>query len=60
MTIKDVRNFSRIKTEIDNTTIKGIKNFCILKKENEAIKDRIIKDIRKLFKREEEEYYKPV
>ena len=30
------------------------------KKENEAIKDRVIRDIRNLFEHEEEDYYKPV
>ena len=32
----------------------------VLKKENEAIKDRIIKDIRNLFEHEEEDYYNPL
>ena len=31
-----------------------------MKKENEAIKDRIIRDIRNLFKHEEEDCYEPV
>ena len=30
------------------------------KKENKAIKDRLIRDIRNLFEHEEEDYYKPV
>ena len=30
------------------------------KKENEAIKERVIRDIRNLFENEEEYYYKPV
>ena len=30
------------------------------KKENEAIKERVIRDIRNLFENEEEDYYKPV
>ena len=46
-----VRNLFRLKKEIDNTTIK----------ENEAIKDRVIRNIRNLFgQKEEENYYKPV
>ena len=31
-----------------------------MKKENEAIKDRIIKDMRNLFEQEKEDYYKPI
>ena len=31
-----------------------------LKKENEAIKDRVKRDIRNLFEHEQEDYYKPV
>ena len=34
--------------------------FLDCKKENEAIKDRVIKYIRNLFEHEEEDYYKPV
>ena len=36
------------------------KNIFKLTKENEANKNRIIKDIRNLFEHEEEGYYKPV
>ena len=32
----------------------------VLKKENETIKERIIKDIRNLFEHEEEDYYNPL
>ena len=28
--------------------------------ENEAVKDRVIRDIRNIFEHEKEEYYKPV
>ena len=35
-------------------------NLFRLKKENEAIKDRIIKDIRDLYEKEKESYYKSV
>ena len=31
-----------------------------MKKENKAIKDRIIRDIRNLFEHEEQDYYTPV
>ena len=46
--------------EIDDTTVKDITNRFRLKKENEAIKNRIIRDIRNLFEHEEEDYYKSV
>ena len=38
---------------------KSIRNLFKLKKENEVIKDRIIRDIRTLFKQEEDHYLKP-
>ena len=34
---------------MDDTTIEDIRNIFKLKKENEAIKDRVIGDIRNLF-----------
>ena len=49
-----------MKKEIDDTTVKDIRNFFRLKKENEAIKDRINRGIRNLFEHEEEYYYKTV
>ena len=48
------------KKEIDDTTIKDIRNIFRLIKENESIKDRIIITIKNLFQHEEEDYYKPV
>ena len=48
------------KVEIDDTTIKDIRNLFRLKKENEAIKDRIIKDTKNLLEHEERDYQKPV
>ena len=51
--IKDLRNLFRLKKEIDDTTIEDIRNLLRLKKENEAIKDRIIRDIRNHFEHEE-------
>ena len=38
---------------------KSIRNLFKLKKENEVIKNRIIRDIRTLFKQEEDHYLKP-
>ena len=40
--------------------IKDIKKNFKLKIENEAIKDRIIRDIKNPFQHEEEDYYNPV
>ena len=37
-----------------------IRNYFKLKKGNEAIKNKIIKDIKKPFEHEKEDYYKPV
>ena len=53
--IKDIRNIFRRRKEIDNSTIKDITK----KKENETIKDRIIRDIKSLFE-QENDYYKPI
>ena len=49
-----------MKKEIDDTTVKGIRNLYGLKKENKAIKNRIIRDFRNLFEHQEEDYYKLV
>ena len=40
--------------------IKKTANLFKVKKENEAIKDKIIRDIKSLFEQQEEHYYKPV
>ena len=45
-----------MKNEIDDTAVKDIRNRLRLKKEINATKNRIIKDIRKLLKHED--YYK--
>ena len=42
------------------TTQLGIRNLFTLKKEHQAIKDRIIRDIRDFLDQEKEDYYKPV
>ena len=45
---------------MEDTRTKDIRNFR-LRKQNNVIKDRILRDIRNLFEHEEEEnYYKPV
>ena len=48
------------KEEINVTAIKDIRNLFRLKKETEAIWNRILRDIRNLFEHEEGDYYKPV
>ena len=51
----------KLKKETNNTAIKGKINLFRLTKENQATKDRIIRDIRNLFEHGEEgNYYKPV
>ena len=45
---------------IEESTVKDIRNLFILKKENKALKGRVLRDIRKLFENKEEIYYKPV
>ena len=42
----------------EENIIKSIRNCSKLKEENKSIKDRIIKDIRTIFK-QENEYFKP-
>ena len=39
---------------------KDIRNLFRLKKEREAIKDKIVREIRNLLEHEEEDYYKPM
>ena len=54
--IKDVKNLFRLKKEKGNKVIENIRNLFRLKKENEAIKGKIIWDIKTIFKREEDHY----
>ena len=63
--IRDVRKIFRLrklkkktKKKKHDATIEGITNIFRLKKENKAIKCRILRSIRNLF--EHEDYYKPV
>ena len=60
--IKDIRNLFRFKTELNYTAIKDIRNLFRLEKVTEAIKDRILGDIKNLFEheKEDENYYKTV
>ena len=48
------------KKKSKETIIKNIRNPFKLKKENEAIKDRIVREIKTLFEQEEKDYYKPI
>ena len=50
----------RLKQEIDDASIKNIRNIFRLKNENEANKDSIITDIRNLSEQEKEDYFKPL
>ena len=47
------------KKQLEENIIKSARNLSTLKKENKQIKDKIIKDIRTLFK-QEDDYYKPI
>ena len=47
----------RLKREIDDITIKDIRGLFRLKEENEAIKERVVRNIRNFFEYEED-YYK--
>ena len=47
----------RLKKEIDDVAIKDIRNLFRLKKENEAIKCKVIRAIRNLFEHDEKEDY---
>ena len=49
-----------IENKKDDSTVKDIRNLFSLRKENEAIKDKIIRDFKNLIEHEEEDYYKPV
>ena len=44
----------------EENMIKDIRNLIRLEKENEAIKDTILRNIKNLFEHEEKNYYKPV
>ena len=46
--------------KIEDNIIKDIRNLFKLKKENKAIKYKVIRDIRYLVEHEEEAYYKSV
>ena len=56
--IKTVYGGGKKQSEVN--VIKSIRYLFKLKKENEAIKDRVIRDIRALFEQEEKDYYKPI
>ena len=47
--IKDIRNLSRLKKELNYTAIKDISNLFILEKQTKTIKDRTLRDIKNIF-----------
>ena len=58
---KDIRNFFRLKKELNYTAVKNIRKLFRTDTETKVIKDRILRDTKNLFEREEEENcYKPV
>ena len=59
--IEDIINFFSLKKELNYNAIKDIRNFFRQEKGTKAIKDRILRYIKNLFEREDEEkYYEPV
>ena len=59
-TIKDIRDLFTLKSkELNHTEIKDIRNF-LRQKKTEAIKDRMLRNIKDFFEHEEKENYKPV
>ena len=52
--IKDIRNFFRLKKQLNYTAINDIRNLFRPGKETKAVKDRILRDIKNLFEHEEE------
>ena len=52
--IKDIRNFLRLKKQLNYTAINDIRNLFRPGKETKAVKDRILRDIKNLFEHEEE------
>ena len=52
--IKDIRNFFRLKKELNYTAIKYIRNIFRQEKETKAIKDKILWDTTNLLEQEEE------
>ena len=58
--IKDVRNFFRLKNELNYTAVKYIRNQFRIEKETKAIKEKILKDIKNISDHEEENCYQPI
>ena len=48
--IKDIKTLFRLKKELNYTTVKDIRKIFRLEKGTKAIKDRILRDIKSLFK----------
>ena len=47
--IKDIRNLFRLEKELNYTAVKDVRNLSRREKETKAIKDRILRDIKKIF-----------
>ena len=47
--IKDIRNLFRLEKELNYTAMKDVRNLSRREKQTKAIKDRILRDIKKLF-----------
>ena len=58
--INNIRNHFRLKQELNYSGVKCIRNLLRLGKETKTIKDRILKGIKNIFQREEEDYCKKV
>ena len=54
--IKDIRNLFRLKKWQNYITIKRIRNLFRQEKETKAIKNRILRDIKNLYKHKKEEH----
>ena len=52
--------WKKLKKEMNDTTIKGVRILFRLKNKNKAIKYRILRDISNLFQRDKADYYKPL
>ena len=57
--IKNIRNLLILKKEKIYTAIKYLRKLFRLEKETKPFKDRILRDIKKRFLHEEENYHKP-
>ena len=57
---KKPNQLKMLKQSAGDNVIKNLRNHFKLKKENEPIKERIIRDIKTPFEQQEDDYYKPI